>query len=283
MPDAARLIALIVATKSRTEEVLVRLPYWAKAGFDEVIIVDSTNDPESRKRVEDACSELGCFYVACPSMRDVRSYQRNLGARTATSDWVVFSDDDDDAVADIDRDSFRRAAEGKDWLAGLTEEHLSIHRRSTFLAIGGYPEDMVAGEDAIMPNRVRRRGIGGPEPVWILRRQLFPPPKHDPLSRARNAWWYAFTAFLYLYRGWNRKDHILGYARRYRNWARGLVRHPYRLLLIVVSSYGFLLSPLYCLRVVFRGGVVTLRQEEYVGWGDIPRKAPREGSRRSPR
>jgi len=260
-------VALVVATRSRFHEIAVRLPYWTSAGFDEVIIVDGSYDPQERKRIEEVCGQSGATYVAAPrTIRDIRSHQRNLGAKTAASDWIFIQDDDDDVPLSIDKVALAQAAQGKDWLVGDVGEHLLWHRRESFLAFGGYPEDMVAAEDGIMSNRARRCGRGGTEAGWYSGLKEFPPSPADPMSRMRNAFWYGYTVLLLVFRHPFRRDVVLGDIRRQWYQLRRLRGEPWRLMSVSIGLFARALSPIHCLRVVLTSGRFALRQEPFAGW-----------------
>ena len=263
-------VSLIVATRSRYRSLAPRLPVWKRAGFDEVIIVDGSHDRSDRARIRALCEETGSIYVPAPRrLRDTRSLSRNLGARKATSDWILFQDDDDEAVVSIEKQALRLAAAGKDWLAGTTGEIIVWHRRGSFLAFGGYPEDMVAAEDWIMSNRARRSGVGGLEPRWYDRAVAFPPTPEDPISRARNAFWYGFTLLLFILRCPKRDSIILGDARRIAVQLRPALREPRRFMIVAVGLFGRALSPFHSLGVLLRSGQGALRQEPYSGWKGV--------------
>lgn len=263
-------VALIVATRSRPHDIEVRLPVWTNAGFDEVLIVDGSYNPETRQRIRGACERSGATYVGAPrTTRDIRSLQRNLGARTARSTWILFQDDDDDAVVRINKHALAEAVVGRDWITGPVGEHIVWHRRQAFLAFGGYPEDMVAAEDGIMSNRARRFGVGGMEPKWYDTTKRFPPAKTDPISRIRNAFWYGYTVLLLVCRTSSRRDVVLGDIRRmYYQFRRGW-REPWRFLVVMIGLWARIASPIHVLLAVSRSGLSALRQEPNAGWGGI--------------
>lgn len=260
-------LALIVATRSRPDDIALRLPYWTRAGFDEVIIVDGSYDKTVRTRIKGLCDEFGATYLAAPrTLKDLRSFQWNLGAKRARSSWILIQGDDDDVPLRIEKDALAKAAVGKDWLTGPIGETLLWHRRESFLRIGGYPEDMVAAEDGIMSNRARRYGRGGLEPVWYHELKDFPPPRRDPMSRMRNAFWYGYTVLVLFLRTHNRRDVALGDARRLLYEFLRTPKEPWRLLSVPVGFFARLLSPLHCLRIALRSGWSSLRQEPYADW-----------------
>lgn len=266
-PDPAFTVSLVVATRGRLHSLAPRLPIWIRAGFDEVLVVDGTYDPALRSAVRRLCERTGAIFVPAPvRLRDTRALSRNLGARHARGRWLLFQDDDDDVPRSIDREALRRAAEGKDWLAGPTGEIIVWHRREAFLVFGGYPEDMVAAEDWIMSNRARKVGTGGAEPRWYREAVTFPPSREDPLSRVRNSFWYGFTLLLFLARCPKRNAVILGDARRLANHIRLLPRQRRHMLYLAIGLVGRVLSPLHCFSVLLRSSRRALRLEAYGDW-----------------
>jgi hypothetical protein len=239
-----------------------------KSGFDEVIVVDGSYDARVRAATEALCREHGATYVPAPrSVRDRRSLQRNLGARAATAAWLLFQDDDDDVPLRIRREVLEADAAGRDWLVGPGGEHIVLHRREAFLAFGGYPEDMVAGEDMTMSNRARRRGRGGLHGNWAGL-TVFPSlPTEDPISRVRNAFWYGFTMTLYLFRTAHRHHVLVGDARRVAKFAREVLRGRARgAFYLLFGLLGRALSPFQAFAVAARQGGRGLAQEPHADW-----------------
>jgi len=262
-------VALVVTTRSRHDCLADRLPVWSAAGFDEMIVVDGTYDPEERTRIRRLCGSHRAIYVgAPPRFGDTRSLSRNIGARTAKSSWVLFQDDDDDAVMSIDRNALSLATRGKDWLAGNTGEIIVWHRREAFLRFGGYPEDMVAAEDWIMSNRARH-GVGGREPVWYRGEARFAPPREEPLGRTRNAFWYGYTLLLFLLRCPKKNEVIRGDAARIASGVLTAVRRPRAIMYLTVGLLGRFLSPVHCIRAVVESGIRTVQEEPLADWQGI--------------
>lgn len=262
--------SLVVTTRGRYECLAARLPVWASAGFDEVVVVDGSRDPSTRTRTKELCVSVGATYLPAPTrLRDTRSLSRNLGARASKRTWVLFQDDDDDAVTSIDVGALREATAGRDWLAGPSGEIIVWHRRRAFLEFGGYPEDMVAAEDWIMSNRARAHGRGGREPAWYHGAKVFPVPREDPIGRARNGFWYGYTLLLFLLRCPWRSKVIVGDAARILAQIRRGFRHTRTLMYLGVGLVARAASPFHCLGVLLRSGSQNLRQEAYAGWQGI--------------
>ena len=92
-------IALIVASSGRFSNLVYRIPIWSSAGFDKVVIVGKYNKTESKELMQ-LCAKYNVMYVEEPkSWIDTRSKARNQGAKSADTEWILFSDDDDDILA----------------------------------------------------------------------------------------------------------------------------------------------------------------------------------------
>ncbi len=210
-PERPFSISLIIATRGRVATLAPRLPLWTGSGFDEVIVVDGSYDTEHRRQIRELCESIGAVWLPAPvRFRDTRSLSRNLGARRAKGTWILFRDDDSPVLQSINKGALGKAAAGRDWLVNADAQIITLHRRDAFLAFGGYPEDMVHAEDSIMSNRARGHGVGGREPAWYEGVVTFPPPPEDPISRARNAFWYGYTFLLFLMRTPLREQVVVG-------------------------------------------------------------------------
>lgn len=264
-------IGLIVPTRNRLEYLRPRLPVWAGAGFDEVLVVNTPGDPAAVAGIRDLCDSVGVRYVETPrSLRDLRSKARNLGAREAKTSWIVFTDDDVDAVAAVDHEAFERTARGRDWLAGPTGDIVVVHRKDAFLAFGGYPEDMVASEDTIMSIRARRSGMGGPEGRLWIRTVSFPePPRSEPLNRARAHFWYSFTLPLFFFRTPDLAPALASDAHRLLGLIKRTLRgRPAHFVYLSMYVVGRLLSPMHLGAVLLRRGLAGFARERCASWGD---------------
>lgn len=268
LPDAGFSISLVVPSRGRLQQLRARLPLWVRAGFDEVVIVDGSFDHETRRETESLCRQCGAVYIPFPrKLRDTRSAQRNLGAKTAVSQWILFQDDDDDVPLGIKKEAIASSAWCKDWLVGPKGEHMMMQRRDSFLAFGGYPEDMVAAEDMIMSNRARGAGNGGMVQDWWQTLVVPPPASDDPLSRARNAFWYGATVLLFIIRTPRRRPVVLGDARRVLIFVRNAFRGELRAFVYLACAIlGRAVSPVHVLITRIRGGESALRHEQFYGW-----------------
>lgn len=188
---------LIIPTKDRSYHLGRRLPGWARMRFDEVIVVDSSQDSGHRKANERLCARLGVKYLF---LRGNRSEARNLGARAAKGSWILFTDDDGSGSTTFHREELDARASGHDWLKASRSEEVTIFNRDFFVRIGGYHPNLVLGEDDDLTARAIASGKGGPiEGVfgtidyspdeWELR--------HDFMRRLSNYIEYSFTLWEY--------------------------------------------------------------------------------------
>ena len=261
-------ISLVVATRDRLAHLVRRLPLWVRAGFDEVVIVDGSYDVGLRRETEKLCRASGAKYVPGPrTLRDTRARQRNIGAATAKSDWILFQDDDDTVPQEVRKDVLSKASQGVDWMIGNHGEHIILHRRLSFLNFGGYPEDMVAAEDIIMSNRCREHGRGGLVGAWHQRQVSPEQPREDPISRARNSFWYGVTVVVFLFRTPFRAQAVRGDLWRVGGFARGALHaDPRSLVYLIAGLIGRGVSPLHSAYLAMRNGRATLTQERYHSW-----------------
>ena len=274
-PEHPFSISLIIATRGRVATLAPRLPLWTGSGFDEVIVVDGSYDTEHRRQIRELCESIGAVWLPAPvRFRDTRSLSRNLGARRARGTWILFRDDDSPVLQSINKGALGKAAAGRDWLVNADAQIITLQRRDAFLAFGGYPEDMVHAEDSIMSNRARGHGVGGREPAWYKGVVTFPPPPEDPISRARNAFWYGYTLLLFLMRTPLRDQVVVGDARRFAHQLRRAPRETRQIVYLVIGLFGRVISPLHSLGVLLRSGVAALRQEPYHGWQGIRSDPP---------
>ncbi len=275
-------LALIVPTRNRVEYLRVRIPVYARAGFDQVIIVDTPTDPARAEELRALCAKYGVQYVGTPStFRDLRSKARNLGAKVAKTAWIFFLDDDVYAPIGIDWAAFESAAKDRDWLAGPRGDIVVIHRRDAFLRFGGYPEDMVASEDDIMSNRARRCGRGGPlHSRWITTIGFDERPRNEPINRARSLFWYSLTLPAFFLRTSHFALAVGSDARRLLRLGRVSLSGSF-VSLVYLSVYvvGRLLSPLHLIGILWRSGFGGLAREPEAPWSDARRvNAEEEGS-----
>ncbi len=263
-------IALVVPTRNRLEYLRPRVPIWSRAGFDQLIVVNTPTDPSIASEIERLCRSHRFQYLETPrTLRDLRSKARNTGATFASTDWVLFSDDDDaEVIGKLDRTAFDRAANGRDWLAGEKGDIVVIHRRSSFLLFGGYPEDMVASEDTIMSNRARRAGRGGPLGSVFTNRVGIPDvPREEPMNRARAHFWYSLTLPLFFSRTPSFEPAIASDARRILGLARrALMGDPRSLVYMILYLAGRALSPAHLLSVLLKTGRAGFRREIAGSW-----------------
>ena len=260
-------IALIIASAGRFSNLMYRIPIWASAGFDEVIIVGKYDESES-KELSKLCSSLDVSYVHFPSTwKDMRSKQRNTGARNASTEWILFHDDDDAIIAEIDKEVLAKQVKGKDWLVGKKGEHILLHKRESFLKIKGYPEDMVLAEDMIMSNRARLYGKGGYEGN-ICKKVVIPPfsTEADFRTRIKNNFWYGFTFPIYFFSAQQPKSAFIGEIRRLLNISIKVFRNPKMTLLVAARILGYIFSPLHLIPILCYSGIKGFKRESYGDW-----------------
>lgn len=265
-------LALIVPTRNRYEYLRPRFPGWAAAGFNEVIVVNTPGDPKMAVGIKALCEDHGVRYIETPrTFRDLRSRARNMGAREARSSWILFCDDDVDVITHIDQEVFRRATKGRDWLAGEKGDIVVLHRRESFLAFGGYPEDMVASEDTIMSNRARRHGRGGPlEQSWARAAIVPQAPRQEPVHRVRAHFWYSLTLPLFLLRTPRFREAIISDAHRTLSLGkRALAGDMKSLVYLVVYMIGRVFSPVHLLAVLARSGKQGFARETEASWAGV--------------
>lgn len=204
VPLAVPTLALICSTKGRPSLIERRVPFWCRSGIDLVVIVDASPNPRDCLAAEAVCREHGAVYVRyLPSPRDTRTKQRNLGARRAETDWIVFQDDDDDIIAEFDHAEFDRVAAGVDYIWDGRGVNIVYHRRENFLRLGGYPEDMVQGWLTTLSWLVKATSRGNLE--GQLYRRLEPPggsseTRKMSAQKAAANFWIGFTFMPWLER-----------------------------------------------------------------------------------
>lgn len=263
-------IALICASKGRYENLAYRIPIWAKAGFDEVIIVGKYRGKE-KDNLEKICIENNAKYIPESDLyKDTRSLARNLGAKTATTEWIVFADDDDDIIGELDISTLAESTRGKDWVVGRTGDIIVYHRRGSFLSFGGYPEDMVSAEDIIMSNRARLNGIGGFE--GEIYKKIYPAPniplsKTYNLTRALNSFWYGFTFFILVLRTPQPKKTLIGEMRRNGQMMKAVLKgQPKNSVFFIMRVLGLSLSVFHVLGILAKSGRSALKREPLGSW-----------------
>lgn len=196
--NRAPTYSLIVPTKDRSVHISLRLPVWTRQGFDEVIVVDSSADRTHRKRNEELCWETGALYVYAEANR---SRARNIGARIAKGDWIFLSDDDESGSDRFNRALMDRRIYEADWLTAETSHVITIFRRSFFLDLGGFKENLVLGEDVDLTERAVSAGRGGPI-EGVFGDIAYGPDRHeislDFKRRLSNYMEYSFNLWDYL-------------------------------------------------------------------------------------
>jgi len=160
-------VALVTTCKGRLHHVRETLPLMVGQGADQVILVDYDCPDQSGDWVEAHYPEVDVVRVAdAPHFWTSRA--RNIGAATATTDWLVFIDADIKAApgwVDWMRESLQPGhVYNVGRLAGdpLDDRYGTfICERSAFEALGGYDEVFTGwgGEDSDIYVRLRDAGV----------------------------------------------------------------------------------------------------------------------------
>src|SRR2546427_4230969 len=121
---------------------------------------------------------------------------------------------------------------------------------------------MVAAEDIIMSNRCREHGRGGLVGAWHQRQVSPEQPREDPISRARNSFWYGVTVDDFLFRTPFRAQAVRGDLWRVGGFARDpLHADPRSHVYLIAGLIGRAGSPLHEVYHATRNGRATLTQE----------------------
>jgi glycosyltransferase involved in cell wall biosynthesis len=137
-------ISAVVPTKNRYEVLKQSLPLLLKHGFDEVVVVDSS-EVSQRAQNKALCRQLGVRYY---HMIGNREEARNFGVRMATGDWVSVRDDDTKLI-ELDMEAMRRIiSDDYDFMhTPLASNCVWFFRKAFFLQIGGYDTKLCSGDD----------------------------------------------------------------------------------------------------------------------------------------
>ena len=262
-------IALIVASAGRFSNLVYRIPIWSSAGFDQIVIVGKYNKTESKELMQ-LCSKYDVLYIEeTKSWMDTRSKARNQGAKSADTEWILFADDDDAILAELDKSLLQKSAKGNDWLVGKTGEIIVLHRREAFLKFGGYPEDMVSAEDIIMSNRARRFGKGGYEGI-VCKKVMPAPPTESTTNlstKIKNNFWYGFTfLILFLKIPYPKSVLISEMNKIYLSFRLAIKGDLNNVLFMFLRIIGIFLSIFYVLYILSKFGLSALKRETYVSW-----------------
>src|SRR2546428_2542676 len=136
-----RIASAVIPTLNRRLLLERRLPVICSAGFDEVIVVDSTRSSREIEKTRELCLRLGATYV---QRKIGRSAARNLGASIASTEWIFFCDDDGYVVSRVSRERLREATQRYDALV-FANHLIWIFRQQFFARLGGYKSNLVGG------------------------------------------------------------------------------------------------------------------------------------------
>jgi glycosyltransferase involved in cell wall biosynthesis len=185
-------IAVVIPTKDRFWALRQLIPSVAKAGYDEVIVVDSSGE-EQQVLNETLCHAFGIRYVFIEANREEA---RNLGAGMAASEWIYFLDDDGLIPKRINKETLPKSA---DFISEGSEDLIWTFRREFFLKIGGYDETLCIGDDADITSRARAAGRAGILPKGLMLEASIVKrlPSDDVVDLFRNSFLYGSSKFAY--------------------------------------------------------------------------------------
>ncbi|MFN2544460.1 MAG: glycosyltransferase family 2 protein [Actinomycetota bacterium] len=173
----ASSVTVVVTTRDSAATIArCLLALLEQTQVPEIIVVDNHSTDETVR----IAKALGCRVIVSG---DERSRQRNVGAREADTEWLLFLDADmicgprvveaclEAGRAGSDAATIPQLATGVGWLARSRafEKQLYVGRSEmeaprffstrVFLDLGGYDEDLVAGEDWDIAQRCRAAGV----------------------------------------------------------------------------------------------------------------------------
>src|SRR3989442_10992122 len=138
-----RIASAVIPTLNRHLLLERRLPVICSAGFDEVLVVDSTRSSREIEKTRELCLRLGAPYV---QRKIGRSAARNLGTSIASTEWIFFCDDDGYVVSRGSRQRLREATQRYDALV-FANHLIWIFRQQFFARLGGDKSNLLAGGD----------------------------------------------------------------------------------------------------------------------------------------
>lgn len=194
-------VSVIVPTKNEETNILRCLRSIKNQSYitkPEIIVVDSGTDNTALK----AKKYTTKIIKADPTVE--RSCQRNLGAKKAKGDWLLFIDADmqlsKNVIAEcieLARESLTRpmiaineqskgynfwgkalALEKNSYKSPSWVQAARFFPKNVYLKFGGYDENLVAGEDWDITQRLTQHGV----PILITKSRIF---HHEPKSSLR--------------------------------------------------------------------------------------------------
>jgi len=173
------LVSVVVPTRNSAAHIRSCLTSLREQDYPqvEIIVVDNHSSDDTR-RIAEKLADL--VVVAGPE----RSAQVNRGVEEATGDFVFRVDSDFLLEREVVSQCVEQAAAGAgavvvhnspdptiSWLARVRKFEIDMYKydlthsaarflsRELFLDLGGYNEDLIAGEDYDFQNRLNRRGV----------------------------------------------------------------------------------------------------------------------------
>lgn len=250
---SSKLASVVIPTLNRYLLLSNRLPTIAGAGFDEVIIVDSSTSSRDVAATQTLCEGVGAVYI---NSKCGRSAARNRGARAASGEWIFYTDDDGFVFSRLNRERLQEVGPDTDYLR-FRSHFVWIFRREFLLRIGGYDEGLVAGEDDEISRRALALGSGASAEGIVegYVHELDPnEARSDILRRLRNQFEYGLTAAAFAFRHPSPRSVLQGTLRKGVDLIAGQSQNGwfFRTVGTLVLAVGLAASPFYLLQYQLR-------------------------------
>ena len=172
------LVSIVIPTRNSSEYLEIVLGSIKRKDYEniEIIVVDNNSLDHTKEIARQYTDRI---YNVGPE----RSSQKNFGARQAQGVYILFLDSDAELTKDIIRECAQLGEEGYDMVI-VPERHIGsgfwtkakalerqcflnddtveapwFFRKESFLAVLGYDENMFAGEDWDLFERMKRQGF----------------------------------------------------------------------------------------------------------------------------